>query len=164
MSFCYWVCKGSWYTLDADTLQMHELHIFVVVFTFLLVSFTAQTFVIFKVCICLAMSALCCGAQPSLPCDMWELSSLARDQTLISCTGSWVLNHWTTREVPKGFLFWFCPIYPFFPPVPVFFLAYLRKLCLIQDHIGYISFQEFRSFLTFRSVIFFWVSSVYGVG
>ena len=128
MSFCYWVCKGSRYTLDADTFQMHELHIFVVAFTFLLVSFAAQTFVIFKVCICLATSALCCGAQPSLPCDMWELSSLARDQTRIPCTGSQVLNHWTTREVPKGFLFWFCPIYPFFlPPSLCFFFGISKK-------------------------------------
>ena len=31
---------------------------------------------------------------------MRDLSSLARDQTGIPCIARWILNHWTTREVP----------------------------------------------------------------
>ena len=102
MSFGYWVCKSSWFTLDADTLQIHELCIFVVASAFLTVSFAAQRFVIFKVCVYLATSPLCCSTQPLLPCDMWELSSLTRVQTHIPCPGRRILNQWTTREVPAA--------------------------------------------------------------
>ena len=28
-------------------------------------------------------------------------SSLTRDGTRVPCTARWILNHWTTREVPK---------------------------------------------------------------
>ena len=83
-------------------MQIHELYIFVVAYTFLTVSFGAQRFVIFKVCLYLAPSALCCSTQPLLPCDMWELSSLTRVQTRIPCPGRWILNQWTTREVPAA--------------------------------------------------------------
>ena len=31
---------------------------------------------------------------------MWGLSSLTRDWTDTPCIGRWILNHWTTREVP----------------------------------------------------------------
>ena len=41
-----------------------------------------------------------CGARAKLPCSMWDLSSLTRDQTRISCIGRWILYHWTTKEVP----------------------------------------------------------------
>ena len=34
------------------------------------------------------------------PCVMWDLSSQTRDWTCIPCNGRWILNHWTTREVP----------------------------------------------------------------
>ena len=30
-------------------------------------------------------------------------SSLTRDQTLVPCFARWILNQWTTREVPLGF-------------------------------------------------------------
>ena len=30
-------------------------------------------------------------------------SSQSRDRTLVPCTGRWILNHWTTREVPGEF-------------------------------------------------------------
>ena len=33
-----------------------------------------------------------------LPC-MWDLSSLAKGQTHVSCIARWTLHHWTTREV-----------------------------------------------------------------
>ena len=33
---------------------------------------------------------------------MWDLSSQARDQTQVPCSGKWILNHWTTREVPQS--------------------------------------------------------------
>ena len=44
---------------------------------------------------------------------MWDLSSSTRDQTHIPCIRRWVLNHWTTREVPpwrflnKGGITWY---------------------------------------------------------
>ena len=28
-------------------------------------------------------------------------SSQIRDQTQVPCVGRWILNHWTTREVPR---------------------------------------------------------------
>ena len=31
---------------------------------------------------------------------MWDLSSLTRARTCVSCIARWILNHWTTREVP----------------------------------------------------------------
>ena len=32
---------------------------------------------------------------------MWDLSSSTRDQTLITCIERRILNHWSTKEVPK---------------------------------------------------------------
>ena len=32
----------------------------------------------------------------------WHVeSSQTRDQTQVPCVGRWILNHWTTREVPR---------------------------------------------------------------
>ena len=31
---------------------------------------------------------------------MWDLSSPTRDRTRVPCIGRWILDHWTTREVP----------------------------------------------------------------
>ena len=42
-----------------------------------------------------------CGVPAQLPCNMWDLSSLTRDRTRIPCIGRQILNHWTTREVPR---------------------------------------------------------------
>ena len=47
------------------------------------------------------VSALCF----SWPRDMRNLSSLTRDWTCTHYTGSWSLNHWITREVPKQIFF-----------------------------------------------------------
>ena len=33
---------------------------------------------------------------------VWDLSSLARDQTHVPCIGRQILNHWATREVPDS--------------------------------------------------------------
>ena len=41
-----------------------------------------------------------CGAQAQLPCSLWDLSSPTRDRTCVPCIGRWILNLWTTREVP----------------------------------------------------------------
>ena len=41
-----------------------------------------------------------CCMQAKLLHSMWDLSSLTRDQTRVLCIGRWILNHWTTREVP----------------------------------------------------------------
>ena len=30
----------------------------------------------------------------------WDLSFPTRDETPIPCIARWILNHWTTREVP----------------------------------------------------------------
>ena len=40
-----------------------------------------------------------CSKQAYLPLYMWDLSSLMRDGIYIPCIGSWILNHWATREV-----------------------------------------------------------------
>ena len=40
------------------------------------------------------------GTRASLSCDMWDLSSPTRNQTQVPCIGRWILNHWTTREIP----------------------------------------------------------------
>ena len=47
-----------------------------------------------------------CSVWAQLPCSLWSLSSLIRDQTHVSCIERWILNHWTTREalVPDYFL------------------------------------------------------------
>ena len=42
-----------------------------------------------------------CRMQASLPHGMRDLSSPTRAQTLVPCIGRRILNHWTTREVPK---------------------------------------------------------------
>ena len=36
-----------------------------------------------------------------LPRAKWDLNSSTRDRTCIPCIGRLILNHWTTREVPK---------------------------------------------------------------
>ena len=42
-----------------------------------------------------------CSTWAQLPRGTWDLSSLSRDQTQVSCIGRWILNHWTTRETPR---------------------------------------------------------------
>ena len=41
------------------------------------------------------------GQQAWLPHSMWDLSSQTRDRTHVSFIGSWILDHWTTREAPQ---------------------------------------------------------------
>ena len=36
-----------------------------------------------------------------LPCGRWDLSSWTEDGGCVPCVGRQILNHWTTREVPK---------------------------------------------------------------
>ena len=50
----------------------------------------------------LAALGLSCGMQAYLLQGMWNLGSLTRDQTYIPCIERWILNHWTTREVPQN--------------------------------------------------------------
>ena len=40
-------------------------------------------------------------AEVWLSCGMRDLSSPTRNQTCIPCIRRWILNHWTTREVPQ---------------------------------------------------------------
>ena len=51
---------------------------------------------------CIAMHRFfSCGTREAeLPHGMWDLSSLTRGGTHVPCIGMWILNHWTTREVP----------------------------------------------------------------
>ena len=43
-----------------------------------------------------------CGIWAELLPGVWDLSSLTRDQTRVLCIGRWILNPWTTREVPQS--------------------------------------------------------------
>ena len=45
-----------------------------------------------------------CGAQAWSLQGTWDLSSSARDRTLIPCIARRILNHWATREVPFLFI------------------------------------------------------------
>ena len=50
------------------------------------------------------MASLCCGDCLFFPTphNLWDLRSLTRDRTHAPCVGGrQILNHWTTREVPK---------------------------------------------------------------
>ena len=60
-----------------------------------------QGFKIFYFIFILAALSLRCGKQSELPCRMWDLSSPSRNQTYVPCIGRRILNHWTTKEVPK---------------------------------------------------------------
>ena len=61
-----------------------------------------------------------CHARAYLLHGMWDLSSPTRDQIHIPCIARWILNPWTTREVPYTtifffflnftILYWFCQI------------------------------------------------------
>ena len=42
-----------------------------------------------------------CSMWALLPHSVWDLSSLTRDRTHIPCIGRWILNCWTTREIPR---------------------------------------------------------------
>ena len=33
-------------------------------------------------------------------CSVWDFNSPTRDQMRVPCIARWILNHWTTREVP----------------------------------------------------------------
>ena len=45
------------------------------------------------------------GTRAQLACGIQALSSLTRDRTQVPCIGRWILNHWTTREVPSALFF-----------------------------------------------------------
>ena len=36
---------------------------------------------------------------------MWDLSPLTRDGSCVTCIRRWILNHWTTKEVPWTLVF-----------------------------------------------------------
>ena len=59
-----------------------------------------RTTTIFEVFIRFVTTLLLLCVLTFWPRDMWDLSSLNRDRAWSSCSGSWSLNHWTTREVP----------------------------------------------------------------
>ena len=49
-------------------------------------------------------AGLSCSLWAYLLQTMWDLSSPTRDGTHVPCTARRILNHWTTREVPKIYL------------------------------------------------------------
>ena len=49
-----------------------------------------------------------CAAQAYLPQGLWDLPRPDVDWSPVPCIGGWILNHWTTREVPLLYLFLFC--------------------------------------------------------
>ena len=49
-----------------------------------------------------ALGFFSCG-QAQLPCGMWDLSFLTRDQTHVFCIAKQVLNHWITRKFLSKF-------------------------------------------------------------
>ena len=46
-----------------------------------------------------------CGVGAQLLCGTWALSSLTRDPSEVPCIARQILNHWTTRKVPKETVF-----------------------------------------------------------
>ena len=54
---------------------------------------------------------------------MWNLSSLTRDRTHIPCIAKQILNHWTTREVPSCWIFFFL--------LDTFYLLTLKLVLLV---------------------------------
>ena len=50
------------------------------------------------------------GSEPSGLVILWHVvSSQTRDWTSVPCIARWILNHWTTREVPSLYLFHVLP-------------------------------------------------------
>ena len=50
------------------------------------------------------------SACAQLLCSTWDLSLLTRDRARVPCIAMWILNHWTTREVPSSFIYWLSPL------------------------------------------------------
>ena len=65
---------------------------------------------------------------------MWDLSSLIRDQTHVSCIGRWILYHWTTREAQNLPLLVSDHLTPDQSPQPQWYLVTL--LCFHQESCG----------------------------
>ena len=51
---------------------------------------------------------------------MWDLSSLTKDWTHVPCIAKWILNHWTTSDVPGLY-------YLIIPSIPEFIYTYVEK-------------------------------------
>ena len=41
-----------------------------------------------------------CSMEALVLCGMQDLSSPTRDRTRVVCTARWILNRWTTKDVP----------------------------------------------------------------
>ena len=81
------------------------------------------------------------------------LSSQMRDQTFILCIARWILNQWTTRELP-----WFLILMKFnlsgFSLVAHDFGVNLRIHCQIQSHKRYSCFKSFMVWLLYLNCWF----------
>ena len=79
-------------------------------------------------------------------------SSSTRDRTHVPCTGRWILNHWTTREVPQLLLFMSCHsgsclYHQYSINVAIFVITnVIIHLIIITDTSFFISFSSFSSF------------------
>ena len=51
-------------------------------------------------CFSLAVVPKCKSSVDAVFHDIRDLSSPTRDQTCVPCIGRWILNYWTTKEVP----------------------------------------------------------------
>ena len=111
----YWIIHLRWIHFIIDTRYINKVFLKrVLIFKFsfnnlllflAICSFTLILGSTFEIChycnymfVCLfilAASGLSCSMH-----GMWDLSSPIRDQTHVSCTARWILNHCTTREVP----------------------------------------------------------------
>ena len=113
---------GVWYSaqLIIQLFLLKRCNHFSVAFKFFLKKFFFKIFIyLLFICLCLFLVVAygpsschvgsliavhrlssCGGRAQQLLLGMWDLTSQTRDQT-VPCLGRRILNHWTTREVPK---------------------------------------------------------------
>ena len=79
----------------------------------------------------------------------WHVGSFQpRGQTLIPCTARWILNHWTTREVPREKFFFESSFKIVCPVRPIAFLA--LPVWTAEDlHHGNFTLQCFSSWFNY---------------
>jgi len=75
----------------------------------------------------------CCSAQAWLPHDMWDLNSLTRDRTCVPCAGRQILNHWSTKEVPRLLNMWIIWVLSLFTYNSPWSKKKIRSVCNIWE-------------------------------
>ena len=88
---------------------------------------------------------------------MWDLSSLTRDQTRVLCIGMWILNYWTTGEVPGIFLKSFGQMFSMWPKkycmCPVAASSLLPWTAARQASLSFTISQILLKFISIESVM-----------